>query len=185
MRRGLDAGLSDPVDVLAYADPLDALRDDHLRQREGCAGLERIAERGQASAAALGFALSVVGRGRTAHLRDEEEGLFPLLRRRAEPEDEVERLLSRLEAEHLAIARGLDAVRAALLALRGGAESLSREARAVLREHADAKRRHLILENAVLLPLARLRLTAQDRAGLRAGMAARRGLAPPMKEMNA
>jgi hypothetical protein len=46
-----------------------------------------------------------------------------------------------------------------------------------MRGFAEAERRHLVFENAVILPLARARLTDDDRAAMLAAMAARRGTA--------
>jgi hypothetical protein len=47
----------------------------------------------------------------------------------------------------------------------------------MLRSFADRERRHLAFENAVILPLARLRLTDADRMTLRLAMQRRYGAA--------
>lgn len=86
-------------------------------------------------------------------------------------------LIARLEADH-------DASEAAFFDLADVLEKMTAGAlpeepeRALLRASAAARRRHLILENAVLLPLARARLTGEDRAGLLAQMRARRSASP-------
>ena len=45
-------------------------------------------------------------------------------------------------------------------------------------DFARNERRHLALENSVVLPLARRRLSAEDLAGLSARLTARHGAAP-------
>ena len=112
------------------------------------------------------------------HIIDEEEDLFPLLRRRALPEDEIENVLGRLSAEHRTDATQSQVVRerleAALIAQR--APALDPEVKSVLLTFARHELRHLALENAVVLPIARLRLTAADLTALSRRLAARRGL---------
>lgn len=51
------------------------------------------------------------------------------------------------------------------------------EDRAALRALAQAERRHMTIENAIILPLAKARLTRADRAALKDAMLARRAAA--------
>src|SRR5690606_3657521 len=112
------------------------------------------------------------------HIIDEEQDLFPLLRRRVLPEDEVETVLGRLSAEHRADAAQGREVRALLedALERQAAPGMDPAARKALRGFASQELQHLALENAVVLPIARLRLTAKDLAGLGRRLAARRGV---------
>ena len=59
--------------------------------------------------------------------------------------------------------------------IRPAAPGLDPARRKILSEFASQERRHLGLENAVILPIARLRLDADDLATLGRRLAARRG----------
>jgi hemerythrin-like domain-containing protein len=106
------------------------------------------------------------------HMADEDEDFFPLLRRRAHPEDELEPILSRLSREHADLAAAAVAAVGALAEIGVGA------ARRVgpVAAFVALKRRHAMFETAVILPLARVRLKPADRRALAARIAARRGL---------
>jgi len=176
IRHGDPAGrVPDDAAFAAGPCPLDALRDVHIQHRQHCHDLETLSGNGPADRAAARRLLAGLGPALDLHLADEEEGLFPLLRARSCPEDELGPLLDRLVAEH----RQFLTDRPGLIALIGPlAEGGSPDAagRALLAALALRIRRHMALENAVVLPLARLRLTAADCAGLRTAMCARRGL---------
>lgn len=162
-----------PVDLRRYGNPLDALAADHYRQRLILADLERLAasiDRDNDDVAALLMHIEIE---MPMHTLDEDEDLFPLLRRRAAPEDRMDRLLARLDAEHDSIKALAAEVRDILRGVLAGDMPGDRTP---LHGFTSAYRRHMILENAVLLPLARARLTQADLADLRSRMAARRGL---------
>jgi hypothetical protein len=164
---------------LSAADcPLEAMREEHFRQRQFCVDMETLAATTVARPALALALLTNLCRDRPMHHRDEDEGLFPRLRRRAKPCDEVGPLLDRLSREHSAAPGAVAALAAALACMADGALPAP-EDREALRTLAQAERRHMTIENAVVLPLARLRLTAQDRAALLAGMRARRSPAAP------
>ena len=84
-------------------------------------------------------------------------------------------LARRLGREHCEIEGCLGFV-LGLLAASAPAAMTSSSFRQALRDLARVTRRHLILENAVLLPLARVRLTDADLVALRQAMLRRRGL---------
>ena len=110
-----------------------------------------------------------------AHALDEEDDLFPLLRRRALPEDDLEATLIRLDGDH-EHGRHLAETAKPILAemARDGCASVG-DRRAMLTRLAGHERRHLIVENAIILPLAAARLTPSDLRTLALRMAARRG----------
>lgn len=155
--------------------PLGHIAEEHWRQRAMLTALEALARSAEADRASAGAILTQLREELPIHMLDEDEDLLPLLRRRAEPEDEVERFISRLGADHAACAARITAVQDALAALSTRGAPLDDAARALILEHAQAERRHLIFENAVVLPLARARLTANDKRTLALRMAARRG----------
>lgn len=156
--------------------PLEAIREVHFFQRQICAAMELLANTDVARPALALTVLTNLCRDLPLHHADEDEDLFPLLRRRALEEDDIGPLLDRLLADHAAT----DAVRrpllAALACMADGALPAP-EDRAALRELARAERRHMTIENAVILPLARARLTKADRTALRVSISARHGAA--------
>ncbi len=153
--------------------PLEALREVHFLQRQICRDLEVLAEtRVPRAALARGVLLNLC-RDLPLHHADEDHDLFPLLRKRAEPEDEIDPLLDRLSADHSRDAGQRPPLLAALACLADGALPAP-EDRIALLALAQSERRHMTIENAIVLPLARARLTDEDRTHLMAAMAARR-----------
>lgn len=170
-----------PAESLGRADlgllkrPLEFLLADHHRQRSLCHLLDGLADAQSPDAAAVDAAIGYIEQDLALHIIDEEEDLFPLLRRRARPEDGVERVLGLLSREHVEDDR-LAGLILSGLGRKAAAPELSSECRAALRAFARRQRRHIAVENAIVMPLAELRLGAKDRAGLARRMAARRGI---------
>ncbi len=165
------------IDPQLLRRPLEYLLVDHLRQRDLCTALEAMADD-----AALDRELARSTADQLDHLVlhgiDDEEDLYPLLRRRAEPEDRVEDVLGALSGEHAHEDRLVGTLVGALRAATEG-ERLDGVVRAGVRVFAARLRRRLTVENALVMPLADLRLTESDRADLARRMAARRGIALP------
>ena len=76
-------------------------------------------------------------------------------------------------------------MRAALARCLDTGSELSAEDRQVLTRFAGHVRRHLAAENAILLPIARARLTRRDLQKLSQQMRTRRGLPPVAETSNA
>jgi hemerythrin-like domain-containing protein len=165
------AGIT-PIDPALLRSPIDYLHAVHLCEREVCAVLERIAERGRALQDEIEATTAFLSDDLPAHLEDEEQDLFALLRQRCDAEDEIDPLLEKLEDDHRHAVIETPGV---LDILRSAASGLGPTAAEELRRFANHARRHLILENAVLIPFARLRLTAVDIDVLRLSMRRRRG----------
>lgn len=160
-----------------FAEPVEYVFADHYRQRTLCALLDDIANSEsldlQIVEAVLNFLKSEFG----LHVLDEEEDLFPLLRQRAEPEDEINTVLEQLSQEH---ANNEGTAHDIVKILEQFTETKERtvmrdDAVRLLKRFAANERRHLIVENAIVLPLARVRLTEEDCKQLGQRMAARRG----------
>lgn len=124
--------------------PLDYILADHGRQRAVCAALRSFAERGEGARADAGSVLGYLTGDLEAHHRDEEEDLFPALRRRAVPEDNLARTLERLGYDHreshlvaAVIAKALAAAPDA------GTVRFARPARKIMQAHAESQHRHL------------------------------------------
>jgi iron-sulfur cluster repair protein YtfE (RIC family) len=156
--------------------PLDFIIEDHLRERQICAVIDAIALAAPLNRQAALTVLRFLNEELTVHLRDEAEDLFPLLAKRCTAEDSIEGAIARIRIDQDEALRLLPEVRATLAGCLDSGSDLSAEGRAILTSFARHVRRHLVAENAILLPIARARLTRADLATLSAHMRARRGL---------
>lgn len=156
--------------------PLDFILEDHDRVRTLCSLIEYIVNRPGTHPEIIAQVAAFVRAELPLLVADEGEDLLPLMQRRCEPEDEIDRLRTRLDAEHDTAMYLLPDALETLDALGGGQAGVPEANLHLLRNFAEHLRRHLIFENAILIPLARARLTADDVATLRLRMRARRGL---------
>lgn len=169
----------------ALDEPIEMLAACHCRIADQCETLTRLVvhlrERG-ADAETAQAAQSVMRYFDTAgenHHRDEEEDLFPVLRRRAGRRSlEVEVMIAALLMEH-------DRMRTVWRdALRPQLEALA-EGRAAALDAAHVEHfvklycNHIERENVELLPLARTVLGEEELRRLGEAMAARRGVQSP------
>lgn len=159
-------------------DPLDWFLAEHQRHRQFCELMRKASTATVFDEELVTWLLDFVVHELAQHVWDEEQDFFPILRARALPEDEVDKVLGRLSAEH---AKDLGHARTVQQHLEGCLERRTPIGRAAarrkaLQDFAAQELRHLALENAVVLPLARLRLTPEDLRVLSRKLAARRGL---------
>lgn len=170
-----------PLELLSA--PLDWFFFEHLRHRQLCRLIDEVAQSAEFEARSVARVVRFLRFERPLHILDEEEDLFPLLRRRSLPEDELEGILDLLSADHRADADRAGEARAILeQALAEGSLPDGEGTPQVLLGFASHERQHLALENAVVLPIARLRLTPEDLDGLAGRLAARRGLTLERRE---
>lgn len=165
-----------PRDLLSA--PLDWFFAEHYRHRQFCRLMNEVAAAHVFDQERVEGLLTFLRDDLPVHIIDEEQDLFPLLRRRAEPEDAVEHVLGLLSLEHKADADRTRQLRLHLescLADRR-APGMDPAARKALQTFATQELRHLALENAIVLPIARLRLTPADLFGMSRRLAARRGV---------
>lgn len=177
-RRG--SGLS-PTDPRLLAAPLDFISEDHLRERQICAVIDALAVAGPVDRQTALGVLRFLNEELNVHLRDEAEDLFPLLVRRCTAEDAIDRTIARIRIEQDAALRLLPPVRASLARCLDTGCDLPEDDRAMLIRLAAHVRRHLVVENAIVLPIARARLTRADIGLLSRHMRSRRGLPPVAK----
>ena len=111
LRRG--DGLS-PTDPSLLATPLDFLCQDHLRERQVCSVIDRLASSGPFDPSAAMTVLRFVNEELNVHMRDEAEDLFPLLARRCPAEDGIGRAISRIRTDLDEVTRLLPGLRSAL-----------------------------------------------------------------------
>lgn len=162
--------------------PIELIRAEHEVQRALCDSLDRLVDGiEQTGAPALARQIhDYLSVELSRHIADEEENLFPLLRQRARPEDEIEAIADQLAAEHATDRSLTDTVLEGLHLIAGGKipdPALPFVSATLL--FAETQRRHLAWENSLVLPLARRRLAANDIEELARAMAARRGLRQP------
>jgi hemerythrin-like domain-containing protein len=159
-------------------EPLEFLFAEHYRHRQMCKILEFLAVSPDFDAAMIASTDDFIRYDVALHVIDEEEDLFPLLRRRCAPEDDIEDVLGRLSAEHAmdqALAREVRDVFAQALERREPPSRLPGGPAALI-ALARQEKSHMALENAVVMPLARRRLTPEDLESLSVRLAARRGV---------
>ena len=171
----------EPMPREMISEPLEWLFAEHFRHRQWCKLIEKLARSGIWDEAALEAAIGFLRNDMPLHILDEEEDLFPLLRRRAQPEDDIERILGILSSDHRIdrervahLLQGLTRARDAQKA-----PGLDSDLRALMLDFVAMERRHVALENAIIIPLARSRLEAADILALSERLAARRGLSLP------
>ena len=167
---------SAPTRLHLLARPLEFISEDHLRERQICAVIDTLATARRFHPQDAMAVLRFLNEERNLHRRDEMEDLFPLLARRCTAEDAIDKAIARIRAEQNAALRLLPAVRAILLACLDGGVQLGADERGLLSRFAGQVRRHLVAENAILLPMARARLTRADLRILSKHMRSRRGL---------
>jgi hemerythrin-like domain-containing protein len=147
----------------------------HGRIEEQLEALEKLAQRPPASAAAAKAVLDYFNTSGALHHQDEDQDLFPLLRRRAGAlgRSEVAAAIEELEREHATMEAQWRRLRGQLNALAEGGEEPALDAEEVTR-FAWLYRRHMDRESALVLPFAKDVLGEEERAELGARMAARR-----------
>lgn len=165
-----------PTSLGLLANPLDFISEDHLRERQVCATIDELATADVLNRQKAITVLRFLNEELNVHLREEAEDLFPLLARRCTDEDAIEGVIDRIRADQDEAMRLLPEVRAMLAGCLDRGSDLSANERGVLSRFAGYVRRHLVAENAILLPIARVRLNRSDLQVLSKHMRSRRGL---------
>lgn len=162
----------DAPNVSLLSSPLDFLFTEHLRQRQFAKLLMLIAD-GVINRRSIAGAALFIENDLAQHIRDEETSFFPLLRPLCDAEDNIDALLSLLAAEHREDESASDTILGILRAMAAGGEASDTD-RAALRDFTEHLRHHLALENGVLLPIARMRMTKEALDLLAQSMSLRR-----------
>lgn len=174
-----------PIDPTAFPSPIDFLYAEHERQLSACALLDRLVHnpRHGADAAELEALHRFLVRELPLHVADEEQDLFPMLRRRCPDSDDVEEICELLKREHDTdntlygdLIRNLEAV------ITGHAFDDPSQFMMNAFAFSETQRRHLSWENTVVLPRAVRHLTEEDCAELARRIAERRGASPNFAE---
>jgi hemerythrin-like domain-containing protein len=158
-------------------EPLEYIFADHFRQRVVFATLQHFAKEASASGADADTIKAFLTHDLVLHRADEDEELFPLVRLRALPEDDLGAVLVRLDDDHRrGAARIEEIVRALTLRTEEGSVRLSKGLCEMIQLYVTDEGHHLAIENGVLLAIARIRLTPADLKAISRGMKARRGV---------
>jgi len=165
-----------PMPRALLGNPLEFFAADHLRQRAAFALIQHLATLDTLDKTIAAQLLKFLEKDMVAHVLDEEDDLFPLLRRRCEFEDDIELVLSDLSAEHTAEERVAVDIRIGLARAIEANCAVGEIAKLEERmlAFAIAENRHLALENGIVLPLANARLTEDDLRALGRRMTSRR-----------
>ena len=145
--------------------PLEQIEAEHNLQLQVLAKLERIIkaadsrELPQFAPKLLDFFANDFAR----HIEHEEKGLFPILKKRCRPVDDLEMIVNQLSYEHELDRDLVDFLCGDLEKIARGRHS-STPARFSINAQAfiETQRRHIGWENRIVLPLARKRLTEED-----------------------
>ncbi len=144
---------------------LQWLQHEHDAQQELCNVLEAIADAlpGPVDESRAAFALGVLRNGVARHIALQERLLFPLLRRRALKGDHVTSLIAQIALQNVTdedLAH--DAADQLERAVARGRPDNPDMLGFLLRTVFECRRRHIMWEGIVLLPLARKRLKPDD-----------------------
>jgi hemerythrin-like domain-containing protein len=157
-------------------DPLSLVAEDNALRLDLCDLLEHIAD-GLPENAAPQLALlacAAIERGWANHVAFEEEALFPILHRYRDSDPDLVAGLDQLAFEHASdVGLHLEIVDALHDLARGGPPGNPDMVGYLLRAHFVPMRRHVLWENAFLIPAARRLLSADDVAALRDWIRAR------------
>ncbi len=156
-------------------EPLDYIFADHFRQRMLCNLLDAMVSQGERDSALSLHILAFLRCDFGLHILDEELDLFPILLERALPDDRMEDVVGELCAEHSSDKLDADE----LCRVLDAPENQNRGWKGLFTRFAANERRHLIVENAIVIPMARIRLELSDLARIGRHMAERRGITFP------
>lgn len=157
-------------------DPIAVLEVDHVLKLDLCDAMERLADGlpNETDTGLAEIAVTVLRKGLPDHIELEERHLFPLLKRRMADDQMFRPVIEQLEHEH-------DYDEAFAIEISEELERLVEAGRArnaemlgyMLRGFFVSLRRHVRWENAMVLPVARKRLTESDLEELRKAILAR------------
>lgn len=167
-----------PTDTALIATPLEFISADHPLARQICAVIDSLAADASFDRHGALAVLRFLNEELNAHMRDGAEDLFPLLARRCPAEDDIGRVITRICTDLNGATALLPLIRTILAGCLDTGGDISARDRKTLIRFAGHVRRHLAAESAILLPIARVRLTRRDLHGLSRHMRIRRGLPP-------
>lgn len=169
------SGLS-PTVPSVVATPLDFISEKHLRERQICAVIDGLAACASFDRRAAEAVLKFMNDELNVRLQDEVEDLFPLLARRCPADDDIGQVITRIRSDLDKATGQLPVIRSILARCLDTGSDIAVEDRKELMRFAGHLQRRLAVENAILLPIAKVRLTKRDLQDLSVRMRSRRGL---------
>lgn len=169
--------LPPPLPATLLKRPLDFLLAEHHRHRSYLAGMRYAATLAEIPRDQAACFHRFLASELPLHRADEEQDLFPILRRLALPEDGLAEVLARLSEDHAmreALVRTIDRGLSAVLCEGPDPIPLERRLCGLMLTYAAMEARHLAVENAVVLAIAGVRLRKVELQALSAAMKARR-----------
>ncbi|RLL62928.1 MULTISPECIES: hemerythrin domain-containing protein [Rhodobacterales] len=164
----------DPTDLDLLQDPLEFIHEDHMHMRAVCELMERISHNSLPDPVEISRLLRFLDHEIGLLIHDEDDELQGMLLVRCTPEDDIGPTLERLKVEHQTLSELCPRLRTVLTEMHDDKRAAKDDEAAALRDFADRLRRHLIVENAIVLPIAQARLTDDDIVRLRNAMIRRR-----------
>lgn len=153
-QEALNSRRIDPVDC-----PIDFMKAQHAVLRHIVAALSAIAKGETTTQASELYEILCAEVGQI--LQDRRANVFPVIRHRSGPDDEVDLLITTLESEYRAIEHEAEALARALDVATG--RSTSRRSVRVPAERLILHLRQMVaVESSVLIPLLRVRLEKSD-----------------------
>ena len=156
--------------------PLECIFADNFRCRALCSVLYRIAAGKDVELTTLGVTLHFLRFDFANHVADEEQALFQLLRERMLVSDGLEQFLTELRSQPDLTGQVVNGLEGLQESRKGRCPPLG--LRELLESFVKAERRRISVENVVLLPVARQRLSQSDLALLGRAMRSRRLSSP-------
>lgn len=151
-----DAWTIEPMPEGLIDSPLDFIFAEHHRQRQAALVLNLVAD-GEVDDRGLAELIDFLEGDFAMHISDEELDFFPTLKQCCKLDDKIDPLIARLVEEHKDDQFVGDDVICRLKKIADGA-AVTGDDSGRLRAFAEHIRQHLALENAVLLPIARVRM---------------------------
>lgn len=151
-------------------DPLVLLDEDNALRLDLCDLLEHIADALPENAAPqlAQLAATAIARGWVNHTTFEEQALFPVLRRYGRSHPELAACIAQLASEHVTdVAFDQELIDTLIGLARGGSPTNPNMVGYLLRSHFVPMRRHVLWENALLIPAARRLLSTEEISVLR------------------
>lgn len=176
---GVPGGISavEPLPTALLDEPLDYVLADQLRGRCVCLMLQRFAHARCAPRAEADTVVAFLTRDLPLHHADKKTDLFPLLRKKSRPEDDLGIPLARLATEQRASEVQSEAIAEGLAALPDSDRvPISKAQAEEMLAYAAREQRHLAVESGILMVIARIRFTRADIKALSGAMKSRRGI---------
>jgi len=152
--------------------PIDFLAAEHTRARSLCSMIDTVAEAATPDKVAMTRVLDYLETDLPAHIHAEVDYFFPVLRLHCPMEDEIGPAIEAVADEHEATIKILPGLACVLRQHLVDGLACTEVERDQLHDLAAHVRRHVVLTNAILMPIAKVRLSEADLLSLRTSMLA-------------